>query len=258
MKLIFLTRFSFFGVSVWRSRASQDPNKLLDPQRPARRFTLFENITAASLQAQSDTDFDWIVLSSAAMRRPDKQHLRGIVKSCPTLGNAKVLFAEKSHAANVFKHAIWRNYPRDQIISTVVLDDDDALHRDFVKDCKEVSQHAWDNRAADDDHVITSFPVGFSLLVKDGRVALYERDVPFTNLGLTLTAPAGSRRNLFFMSHKQVVKRRTARVVRTEHPTYLRTVHDSNDSRAQLGDAPKERALSVAKSHFPDVQFDQI
>ena len=143
MKLLFLTRFSFFGVSGWRSAASVDPDILLAPERLAGRFELFEKIAARSLASQSDLEFDWIVLSSKAMQKPDKDRLRAIVKSTPGPGTRKVLFREHMPAGKAFLQAIWRNFQADELLTTVVLDDDDALHTGFVKACKEACATSW-------------------------------------------------------------------------------------------------------------------
>lgn len=258
MKLLFLTRFSFFGVSGWRSEASTDLEKLLDPERLENRFNLFEKIAARSLAMQSDLDFDWILLSAKAMQKADKDRLRAIVKSTPGPGIRKVLFREHMPAGKAFLQAIWRNYQKTDLISTVVIDDDDALHSNFVAECKSACSQSWAERSPDADHVLTSFPKGISLNLREGGCEFYERHVPFTNLGLSMTAPANSRHNLFAMSHKRAGKRRPSRIVETEHPVYLRTVHQSNDSQAMLGKDPKPVTESLVQHHFPGIDFKNL
>ena len=49
MQTLFLTRYSYFGKSDWRSNASNDPELLLDPARLEQRERLFEKDRAAVL-----------------------------------------------------------------------------------------------------------------------------------------------------------------------------------------------------------------
>lgn len=80
MKAMFLMRYSYFGISDWRSNASKDASKLLSDARLEKRFSLFEKLPLAALRDQTDPDFDLIVLGSEAMADKHKKRLTEAAK----------------------------------------------------------------------------------------------------------------------------------------------------------------------------------
>jgi hypothetical protein len=135
----------------------------------------------------------------------------------------------------------------------VVLDDDDAVSVDFVESVRREGEHAVRSLRPGQDCVYLSYATGMTARFHlDGSVDLMDRVVPFTNLGLTLVAPPGTRRNPFMLAHKKVARRHDVRVFYDQRPWYLRAVHDSNDSRALHTDAPLPAdRVKAAMAQFP-------
>jgi len=258
VRIVIQTRFSFLGKSGWRSAASKQAELLLDPARLENRFRFFQEITLKTLHAQTDKNFDWIVLGSRAMPRNFRQRLTELVGSMNNTGMSKVIFRKPQHAGDVFRTAVQNWFPANELISSVVLDDDDGLSDDFVASCRMVVEKSWETRAADDDYIITSFPRGYSLDISQSKCKISQRNVPFTNLGLTLTAPAASNRNLFFMSHKKISERRPNTVVERDEPYYIRAVHDHNDSRAIIRDDAHPVGFAEVQMHFSGIDFHNL
>ncbi len=250
MKIVFMTRFSYLGAGGWRSRASRDAELLFQTERLDKRFDLFEKITLPSLMAQTNKDFDWIILSSSKMPEAYRCRLRQSVSKLENTGRRGVLFREPRHVGGVFKRAIQRIYQPDDLVSSVVLDDDDGVSDDFVTTCREQATLAWEQREQGKDYVVTSFPRGYSLVLADEGANLTERHVPFTNLGLTLTARADCKRNLFSMGHKKIGERHPNYLVEKDKPFYLRAVHTSNDSRAMVPEGAQPVGFAEAQEHF--------
>jgi Putative rhamnosyl transferase len=254
MDVIFQTRFSFYGKSGWKSAAAADPALLFAPERLDERLALFEAITLASLKAQTDGDFTHLILSSTLMPEAYQRRLRELVKD--TLGDhrVRVLFRPEGHAGSYLRGAVHKDWG-ERMVAQVVLDDDDALANDFTA---ELRRHAPLALTASGDgtqepYAYLSFPRGFTLGIEDGKPAWLERRyVPYTNLGLTLVAPANSRRNPFNISHRKVGLRHPSLMVTHQRPCYLRAVHDHNDSRAvrqKHGLYPGD--IDAARAYFP-------
>lgn len=258
MRIVFMTRFSYLGAGGWRSQASKKAELLFNEERLEKRFRMFEKITLPTLMSQTDKDFDWIVLSSSSMPDLFRRRLRTSVSGLKNNGRNQVVFRDPRHVAGVFRRSIQRMYQPDDLICSVVLDDDDGLSDDFVATCREQASFAWENRDQSNDYVITSFPRGYSLILSEKGCDLASRYVPYTNLGLALTAPAKCKRNLFSMSHNKIGDRHPNHLVETDRPFYLRAVHTSNDSRAIVPKEAKPIGFEEAQEFFKGVDFEEM
>lgn len=236
MKICFQTRFSYFGRSGWKSAASMDPEQLFAPERLETRFEMFEKITLRSLTDQTDGDFDHMVLSSALMPKPYRARLRDMCHD--HLGDrAKVMFRKPKFVEKVVHNFTLETYGNDSHVMQAVLDDDDAVSVDFVEAMRFEGETALKTPYHDDPITFITFPRGFTLGLRDGEEPwMVERHVPFTNLGLCIVKPPGHHKNLFNISHLKVGKRFGSRMAGAHRPFYIRTVHDHNDSRANVGE----------------------
>ena len=252
MEVVFQTRFSFYGQSGWKSPAAADPARLVAPDRREARLRLFEAITLPSLAAQTDPAFGHLVLSSTLMPDAYQTRLRELVQDTLGAGRARVLFQPEGSAGANFRKAVAQAHG-DAICAQVVLDDDDAVARDYVEVLRGYAAAALADRRREEDYVFLSFPRGYTLMIDDGApVALEHRYVPYTNLGLALVAPGSHRRNPFMTSHRRIGQRHPSLMVTGRRPYYLRALHGHNDSNAHR----QEKALTAADvarafDHFP-------
>jgi hypothetical protein len=235
--VLFQTRFSFFGRSGWRSKASKTPEMLFDPDRLDPRLEMFEKITPASLKCQDDPDFHLVVLSSTLMPEVYQKKLTEMCNDNLGPERSNVIFRPKAHAPAMFKDYVHSAYEEEQILAQVVLDDDDAVCCDFVSVVKAETEAALRPCYDEDvDTVFISFARGISLILGDGEPEIAPRNSIFNNQGLIMAAPAGTRRNPYNTSHRMIHQRRPSRSIATKPPFYLRTLHDSNDSRGLVDD----------------------
>lgn len=257
MDVIYETRFSFFGLSGWKSAAAADPALLFDPTRLDERLRYFETITLPSLMDQTDGDFTLLLLSSTLMPPAYQARLRELTKD--TLGDqrAEVMFRPEGSAGKYLRTAVRRGFG-ERIVAQVVLDDDDALARDFTAEVRRHARIGFDasTERPQDEHLFLSFPHGFTLGVDGGAPAWLERRyVPYTNLGLTLVAPATTRRNPFLASHLKIGLRHPSLMITRNRPYYLRSVHGHNDSRAnRQAYGLKSGDIDIARAYFPFLQ----
>jgi len=253
MKLIFQTRFSYFGHSGWSSVASQSEDALLDPERLIKRFALFERIALASLRDQSDPEFKLAVLSSENMPEPFKNRLVELCSDVLGADRCNIWFRRPAKAGKVFRNIMGRRYSKQKNIAQVVLDDDDGVSYDFVEICKREAEFSVANNWDNSEGTFLSYPRGLSLGVENQEaVWLAPRNAVFTNLGLTLVAPATFERHPFLTSHRQIGNRFTSRLICSKRPFYVRTVHEGNDSDAKHADMRlNEEQTTDAFRYFP-------
>lgn len=252
MKIVFETRFSFFGQSGWRSPASKDPGMLFDPDRLEARLEMFERYTLASLVCQTDLDFQQVILSSQGLPEKYKSRLNALCGD--VLGDrARVIYVEPMSAGQAFRNYIRRTYRGESHVAQVVLDDDDAVSHDFVMALRYQANSVICNPMTTDPATFISFPRGLSLGLEAGNPAwLSRRNVPFTNLGLAMVAPPAFPKNPYMTSHRKIGMRHANLVVGAHRPFYLRAVHDHNDSRAIASDEHLNAAeINAAFDYFP-------
>jgi len=115
------------------SSPSRAPDVLTD-RRLSARFELFSLATFPSVVAQSDQDFDWVLLVDPALPDVHRVRLCELIKRRP---RTHVV----SHAPSMRP---WRDTwirsrfgSPDGPLATVLLDDDDALDREFVAGLKQ-------------------------------------------------------------------------------------------------------------------------
>ncbi|HHB81138.1 MAG TPA: hypothetical protein ENK83_05250 [Aliiroseovarius sp.] len=237
LKIIYQTRFSYFGKSGWRAPASRDPEKLFDPDRLNARLAMFERYTLASLAAQTDEDFEHVILSSKLMPERYKRLLKGLARRA--LGpRATVLFRGQGSAGMMFRRYLRATHASAENVAQVVLDDDDAVSADFTRILRYQANAVIDDPHCEDEATFLTCPTGYSLGLGAGGMPewLAPRNVPYTNLGLALISPAGYRKNPFLTSHRRIGEPHASRVISAKRPYYLRAVHGHNDSRAITSD----------------------
>jgi hypothetical protein len=252
VQVLIETRFSYAGTSGWQSPASQDSALLFEPDRLERRFKYFETITLPSLAAQTDQEFQHLILSSKMMPERYKMRLLELVLEWLGPGRGKVIFRGPGYAGPLIRRWVTRNFPADQIVAQVVLDDDDALCREFVAMVKGEAEAAVRLNREERCEVYLSYPRGLSFDVRAQPAILIERYIEYTNLGLTLVARADTKKNPFSLSHKKVARRHAARLVSTLNPVYLRSVHGTNDSKALInGDVLGPEGIAATLVEYP-------
>lgn len=103
---------------------------LFAPARLAERFAWFEHVTLPSLRAQTDQDFQFVVLTSELLPDEWLERLYALVGHLPNFSIAMMPVSSHAEAGRpVFTHRIDR---RSDVVAQFRIDDDDALGRDYV------------------------------------------------------------------------------------------------------------------------------
>ena len=252
MKVVFETRFSFFGQSGWKSDHAADPALLFAPDRLEHRLKYFEEVTLASQAGQTDGCFEHLILSSTLMPEDWQTRLRELCFDTLGKDRCRILFRPEGSAGHIIKNTVARAYGDDRV-AQVVLDDDDAVSADFVAAVKYYGSFALRDPMNPRPYTFLSFPRGYTLGIEDGKIDwLSPRYVPYTNLGLALIAPGTTKRNPFLTSHKRIGLRHPSYMVTHMRPYYLRAVHGLNDSRAHKSDdVLDDKSIAGVFPYFP-------
>ncbi|MBR9764763.1 MAG: hypothetical protein GYB53_14850 [Rhodobacteraceae bacterium] len=225
-------RYAYFGQSGWRSEASRDKAVLFDADRLAERFRLFRGLALASLADQSDGNFHFALLTSEDLPADHLALLREAVGD--TLGDRGSIHVRgPGVAGDIFREIrqdIMTGRPDSHVLE-VVLDDDDALAKDFLADLGQSARLAMARPAPSRDYMFFSHSRGVSMVIEeDGGLNFYLRESPYNNQGLALLAPIKSTKNIYLISHKKLAWNHPSVVVNDMQFHYLRTIHADNDS----------------------------
>ena len=178
-----LTRFNYRCSSF--ARTSSDP---LKPSRLRQRLQLLEGVVLPSIASQTSQNFTWVLIVDKDLPEEFRQRLRFMLS---TIENAVIVDYQDDET--IF-HINWltpflRN-PTQHIITTNV-DDDDAIHIDYVQECQTLISNAIGA-----DRLPSIFAIGSSSYLQwdivwgrsapQGYVKPWSRSCWPTNAGLTL------------------------------------------------------------------------
>ena len=106
------------------------------------RFRLFQTYTWPSLKAQTNQDFKWICLFDEDTPQQYKETVQQLHDQWHSFLPYYCGEKETKHFQRYFKFLVYSNSDKAQeSLLTTYLDNDDALHKDFVKDVQERLKH---------------------------------------------------------------------------------------------------------------------
>lgn len=223
-------RFSFYGATDTRLRPDDSGEalaQLYDETRMARRFHLFETLTLPSLRAQTDQNFQIVVMSSDVMPDRFKARLSAILADFP---NAAIDFSPHQRGDKAFRSHMLDSFGPNRTGTAVHfrLDDDDALGRTYIADLRQISQ-----TLPPSTHI--SFPRGLILFPAspDQPEGAVMEEVRFlTAIGLAVVCSSAFAKNPFQMMHGSVWTRWPVVSYPRSH-AFIRTQHFANDTLAR-------------------------
>jgi hypothetical protein len=236
-KILITTRFSYFGISSWKSDFSTDPEMLFEENRLKQRLWLFENITIPSLVQQTDQDFHHFILSSKLMPKWARLALTELCEKHLNDARYTLRFAPAGPARKFQRFMIGDlTGAVDRPVAQVILDDDDALSSDFISKLKSKLLEIKEELGLDLESLpyFLTFPKGYALGLTTAETTLWHQTYPFINLGLTMIGSA-EQRNILGISHRKAPKR-FGFTHYNDQPMYVRGLNDANDSRVEIGE----------------------
>ncbi|WP_303370002.1 glycosyltransferase [Paracoccus sp. (in: a-proteobacteria)] len=239
MRIVGLCRFSLVGRGDWRATrqmtaeefgaiASERAAMLFAPRRLEARLATFEHLTLASLKAQTDPDFTFVVLASSLMPEFYQDRLEAACAEVPqvVLRYFPVTSAEAAQDATFRELGI-----RYGDTLQFRLDDDDCLCADYVE---VMRQNAAPLMGGPEVFAASLTGVMFSVLNGPGPV-VYDWPVAFYSAGAAMRHP---RRSIFRFGHYALPQR-------FPHVTLPRgmalVTHDGSNDTGLPNEARKKR-----------------
>jgi hypothetical protein len=243
-----------------REKTAEDLRKeIFDPKRLSLRLELFREICLPSLQAQTDQNFNIVLIGSKEMPEEFQKGIRALVAPVP---NVHTLFiASKANVKRSFKRAAFdvldKNAP---ITASFRLDDDDAMSVDFIS---RLRAHM---RPGNIGKVVSCTP-GYIVDFTQAPPKLVADPRPKTGAGLAMVhGEVGARvrdvSTIYHLgAHRQVDK--SAPLIKdTGSPAFFVTAHGTNASdRALLnvGEPVDAAALALKISdQFPSLTEERL
>lgn len=254
MKHFILTRFN---LRLWR----KDKHGLNTQTEEwlNERCKLFERYTLPSVVGQSCQDFKWIILFDEESPEWLKNKIENWRDCCQQILPVWVKPVESKQFLNIFRKAIARHIKHDERIITSYLDNDDALHRDYVAKLQMVANDVAPN-------TILSFTPGMQYYEKLGiGMCMDYRNNHFISLVEDVVIGQMFRTVFGFGGHYHILKekRTTVRILHTrDEMMWIEVIHAGNVDNdvkmtlkqhllTQLPDMKEQYSLLVSVSAWP-------
>ncbi|MDP0929619.1 glycosyltransferase [Paracoccus onubensis] len=208
MVVVGLCRFSLVGRGDWKVYrdktdeeilpiALKQAEQLFQPERIEARLKTFEHLTLASMRAQTDEDFHFIVLASEMMPQQYREKLEEI---CSGIPQVTLRFFGMLDAASAQKQ-VYREL-KLSLSETIQfrLDDDDCVCADFVEQLKA---HAEPLLESEEPFAISLSSTLYCALT-DGKPETYHWPIKFFSAGAALKH---DRKSIFGFGHFALERR---------------------------------------------------
>ncbi len=200
--------------------------QLYDPARLERRFYLFEALTLPSLLAQTDPDFETILLIGDSFPQAARDHLARIL--APLRGARIVALPPRPHFAATQSGFAAVERAGATHLTGFRLDDDDALDMDFIARLRRSVSRLLPLAAPKPLVVGYNHGVFLELTPKGNSAYAVVEKLPL-GIGLAMTVPWGNPENIFRRNHRLLPQFYTT-FTDALTPSFIRTVHADNDS----------------------------
>ncbi|MFC3568349.1 glycosyltransferase [Paracoccus simplex] len=241
ISILGICRFSMLGRGDWKAYRNKSEDQLeaiyeekaaelFAPDRMESRLATFEHLTLASMRAQSDPNFRFLVISSDRMPEEYRRRLEAI---CQPVDQVVLRFLPPLHVSGAVT-GIAAELEID-LPNTVQfrLDDDDCVAKDFIRRLRRHAAGMWRN---------AHFAVSFSSLyycVTDGPTeGIYNWYSPFFSAG---AAVRHSSRTVFDYGHFKIPQHLVA--VTDPHFPSIVTHRGDNDTPRHEAQILRKRGM---------------
>lgn len=205
MKIVGICRFSMIGRGDWKAYRNvgeaeltqifdQKEKELFTPERMEARFATFENLTLASMCAQTDQEFVFLVVSSDRMPAEYQDRLRAL---CAGQDNIVLRFVPPMHIADAQISILEELGIGIGECLQFRLDDDDCLSSDYIRKLRKHGTSMWKNHSA----FAVSFPTVIYSVIGGETNGLYRWFNPFLGVGVAVRHPS---RTVFGFAHYKI------------------------------------------------------
>lgn len=244
-----LIRFSYLtegGFAISEQGEEIARKTIYNPDRLLRRFALFENLTLRSLKLQTNAAFQMGVLIGDDFPRDAAHHLATLLADVP---QARIIRLPRMVHYRATRIAFEKmgDDPEATHTATLRLDDDDAIHKDWMAHIAAAAPALSAARGYDAPMVIAANRgFYFDLSNPQNPISEWYEKHPIS-VGSTLIAPRSTPENIYLRNHRKLPEFYDC-FTSVSAPMFLRSVHQDNDSHAlSSGHQGKMRRPEIEK-----------
>ena len=263
--LIGFCRFSFFGPSDTKLSYKDKEDafqKLYDPRRMETRFTLLEKLLLPCVRAQTDQDFQLVMLTSKVMPETFRTRLKSLCSDIPQI---EVVEAESEDLGKELRrYTTDGDLTRDGLMQFRI-DDDDALSIKYIERLRHWAAHV-------PHRTILTMPKGLMLFDDQTGIHCHPMYRNLTGAGYAFYTSGATRKTAFSFAHIASGRR----IPYVSDPTihsFIQTFTASSDtafraprkirkfleaSGVRADDDTTDEVKGILESHFPHLDLTSL
>lgn len=262
IKVVGLMRFSVLTPTYYSERfdsLDKIAEHLFSPDRMALRFHIFEQLVLPSLLAQSDPDFELVILTAERLPQEYKDRMQALLADAPHI-TLRPVGTDKHY------QLLKQGYDSVDVGAATHrlmyrLDDDDAVDRDFIRRIKGIATGLRTLHSHDVPTVIACNRGFYVRINEEAENEVFDacERAPLST-GTALLAPVTYPRNPYRYNHRALAQHYNTYSDITV-PSFIRTIHGDNKSNpTQMGITRKMRPAVIDEhlhEHF-GLSLDQL
>lgn len=232
VQVIGICRFSYLGFGGFQVKHPDLQARaayLYDNARMEQRFAFFETICLPSVQAQTDPDFKFLVVTGEDMPAHQVDRLHGVLKDIPQA--VIEALPPGPHRAVMHKAIETHTVSEDSAGLQFRLDDDDGMSVHFIA---KLRRAARDARSLLKHYrcLALDFNKGFVIAPEHGNVRVAPVQAAYWGLSLGLLRRADAKLSIHSFGHHRLWQR-IPTLTFPDRDMMLRGLHADNDSRQE-------------------------
>lgn len=216
MKHFIITRFNL-KLEKWKT--AKDGSKVLTDEWLHQRFKLFEEYCLPSVLNQSSLDFEWLIFFDIDTPKYYRQRISELIDIHEHI---RVVYIDgfKELIPSLKQEIMSKLIQDDEFIITTRLDNDDAIHRDFIKTIQDLS--------IKEHETVIDLQKGYQMNIENNRYEVREYVFPF-NQFVSLVENRDSFNTVLSKKHLKWAETPSIRIDKKK-PFWIEIIHESNKS----------------------------
>ena len=231
MRVLGICRFSYPALGGFKRMHDTVQDReayLYAPERMELRFRHFETLTLASIAAQRDPEFTFLVLVGDSLPKPYLERLRDITASVPQVR----IVSRPPMKHRLAMQLVLQEELADTETESIQfrLDDDDAVGIHFIRALRRTARRSrrmregWRNMAIE-------YRSGYSAHLSADGISARAVQAPFWACGLAVLFQPGDPKTVMNYPHHKLHEVMPT-LIDPSTPMFIRAVHGDNDSGA--------------------------
>lgn len=215
MKHFLITRFNLKNKKILKNNAVVNP---LSKEWLDQRFHIFETYCLPSIINQTNQNFIWVVCFDSDTPEDFKPRVEDISRS---YSNFKPIYVDGfSSLKPAFLNYIGNNISEnDEFIITTRADNDDILHKDFIKTIQEL--YLPQNKT------VIDLSIGYQFILKKDKMELLSFRNKFNPFVSVIESTKNDFETVISKQHREW-ENSSSTIIYEESPLWIQLIHDQN------------------------------